>query len=278
MEWQKMKTVLICLFLAVNIFLGVNLQIQQQRKYIIPSDLVDDVIAVLNTKQVKVEKTSIPLKRIGLRGYLFLTVDQQEENTAKRILGDFEKNEEKNTFSNGKNLLSFSSQSDVCFTGLWKHYRYQYSAKGVKAAAEIFLQDLCDNSLELIQRKIEFDPANDVYKMEYGQTVDGIDIVDTKITVWANKEGITKAEGTIVFTPCYPYEKGQLCDSFNSLLKYSLLDEVQNSKDIVMVSGVRPVYTIGQKDTANVLYAGWEISAPGRNKIYFNAITGEQIK
>lgn len=278
MEWGKLKTVLIWLFLAVNIFLGVILHQQQMRKYSIPADLVDDVIAVLATKQVQVEKSMIPQKRVSLRGYLFLTTEDQQEAAAKRILINIEKIEGENSFAMGENLLTFSSQSQVCFTGLWKHYRYQYSAKGAQEAAEAFLNQLCDNSLSFVQRGMELDPVGQVYKITYGQAVDGIDIVDTDITVWANQEGITKAEGTIIFTPCYAYEKGQLCDSFNSLLKYSLLEEVQRNAGMVKVSKIRPVYTIGQKDTASVLFAGWEISATGLKDICFNAISGERIK
>jgi hypothetical protein len=62
------------------------------------------------------------------------------------------------------------------------------------------------------------------------------------------------------------------------LLKYSLLEEVQRNAGMVKVSKIRPVYTIGQKDTASVLFAGWEISATGLKDICFNAISGERIK
>jgi hypothetical protein len=278
MEWGKLKTVLICLFIAVNIFLGVILHLQHTRKYSISADLVEDVISVLATKQVQLEQNMISPKRISLRGYLFLTTEEQEDLAAKRIMGSFIKNEKESIYINGENLLSFSSQSRISFTGLWKYYRYQYSAKGVQEAVEFFLQDLCDNSLSLIKRGVELDPANQVYKVTYGQEIEGIDITDTNITVWANREGIIKAEGTVIYTPCYSYEKGQLSDSFNSLLKYAMLEEIQNSDSMVKISKVQPVYTIGQKNTASVLYACWEISALGKEVVRFNAITGERIK
>lgn len=277
MEWGKLKTVLIWLFLAVNIFLGVTLQQQQQRKYSIPSDLLDDVISVLASKNVVVEKYIIPQKRVSLRGFLFLTAEEEKSKAAERIGQNFTKGEEENTYTDGENFLSFSGQSQVSFTGNWKYYRYRYSAKGANEAAEAFLKQLCDNTLVFIQKKAELDPANQIYKITYGQVLDKIEILDSEISVWADKSGIIKAEGTVIYTPCYSYEKGQLCDSFNSLLQYSLLEQVQSAGGST-ISAVRPVYTIGRKDTASVLIPGWEVTAPGQEKVCFNAISGERIK
>ena len=279
MEWGRIKTVLICLFLVINLFLGASLWRLQREKYQIASNLLDDVVEVLETKQIEIDRSLVPQNRIVMRGFLFLPPNEGYDQAAERLLGGCEKTQEEATtvFTSGQNKLEFLGQSDVFFEGLWQQYKYTFDVEGAQKVAQSFLNTLCDNELDFFLVRSTYDPVEKTYHMEYGQELENIDILNARIRIDVNQEGVAKAVGTVVYTACYPYERGRLSDSFDFLLKYPLQEEIRQAGE-VEITGIQPVYHIAKRDAVDVLYAGWKITAKDQAPIIFNAMTGERIK
>ncbi len=88
MNWDRAKTVLIFLFLCINIFLLLVLLYTTQNTRVIPKDVIQTAITVLEQRGIAVSENVIPEKRFENASVDMKNIFSDPDVTAGRLLGE----------------------------------------------------------------------------------------------------------------------------------------------------------------------------------------------
>lgn len=195
MNWGRAKTILIILFLAIDIFLLCMLAIVDNDAGYIEKKTVDETVSVLNSHDIKISKETIPLKRTEKKIVSLENVISEPQKAAQRFLGEnyeamqsehsefFYKSGDTSLYITGNGVcVEVARDKDVAQSyedvknGLWrdlKKFGYREENIGFKDA---YVKDgVC-------------------YIAAY-QTFEDVKIGGTEMIIEADKSGILKLEG-----------------------------------------------------------------------------------
>ena len=199
MDWSKAKNILIVAFIFTNIFLtyvlfSVN---QDQEKVEVEDQFIEDVVALLAKKSIKVE-TDIPKKipSLPIVSVEYEVYDVQK--VLKNFLGSYKEELENGTklYRDGKRTVKFQTNNKRLIyedEGLLKQEIIgEISEEEAINKAEEFI---ISHGFDLNNTKLSFVLLEDGrYKLFYNKEMDGVSVEQTNMVIELSSQGIMRFE------------------------------------------------------------------------------------
>lgn len=275
MDWKKAKTILIYMFILLNIVLAVILY-QNTRSGGITQDTIDNTQKILEQNNVHIE---CPIPTYIGKDYI-LKYDEtplKKDKIIKGLLGDNYKKTDENTYEKGTEKLVFISHSSFEYSDIGVNKKlYTQSKSGI----DQFVKEL-SKTLEIPFSEFQQD---DFYTQTNGEnslaTYKGVynnySVYDNYINIEVGKNGLKSLS--------YHYKKpvSVTARDINVIPVYQILiTKIINNPGIIIKDvdlGFKGLNN-GDKET-KTLYEGlsWRIKTSEGKEYYFNARNGEEIQ
>ncbi len=111
MNWSKVKTILIVLFLGVNIFLLTSMMISANKTIMISSETLDNTIEILNKNNIEIDRELIPKKVENLSFLVVRNTFQDTNSIVQQLLGkgySIQINDDVITFTKGPQIIKIT--------------------------------------------------------------------------------------------------------------------------------------------------------------------------
>lgn len=275
MDWPRMKTKLIILFLALNLFLAGSLIVSEQNKTVLSEQLLSDTQQILQTHGTTLRDGLLTgLHKEKIRGYFVEVSTQIGRSAADRLLGSdaqVQSTDGAQQFTLGANTLTVSGANELSFSGSWKPSGL-FAARGADAVALQFGQKLGANGLKTeLVGQTALDGGQT--QVTIRQTLEGYPLSSFLLTVTVQDGAVTQAQGQWVIEKITAYENLRLCDPLDALLKTASA----LSRDQLTVEDITLCYYFTRAGRYNLLYPVWEIKTD-QDTAYFNAFSGELMQ
>lgn len=245
MNWEKLKTFLIVLFSAINIFLIVTMITNTKKSTTIPRTTIQDAVSILYENGITVNESIIPDKVINMEDITVKPITRSDDfsgliTKTEGIRFFIESNESVSTNQEMKRLLSKNK-----FRG------YKILKNFLNGSGSV---------IQLIKKYPLFDACIDI-KSSNGKTyIDGI---------WFQLQSHPK--------------KGS--DNSNVVIVPSILIDFINNEDRIKdkqtITSIDYGYHIWGNDSSSVLYTAvpcWKIALDNGQEFFYNARSGEYLK
>ncbi|HHY14357.1 MAG TPA: hypothetical protein GX526_06980 [Thermoanaerobacterales bacterium] len=283
MDWSKAKTILIIVFLVLNIFLGGNLWLKSSAKSditIVSANEIDEAKKILKQEGIIV-KADIPKK---VSPQPFLTVSYTKingEKTALSFFGELEEveifNDEDNiTYQKGdrqliimdKGIISYfdNEDSEIIYSDLNKE-------KAEKIAYE-FIEEHVGFPQNAVHDRTVFYDQSDSYLVEYIQLHNGTYISSSCIDVLVTPGGVKSYYCAWIDPLGYSGKPKKIISSVHAL--FQIVDVFAKNEDDIIVTDIQPGYYSRQYN-AEKWHAvpSWRIKTNEGDTYYINGYTGE---
>ncbi len=111
MNWSKVKTILIVVFLGVNIFLLTSMMISANKTIMISSETLDNTIEILKKNNIEIDRELIPKKMENLSFLMMQNTFQDTNSIVQKLLGkdySIKINDKVITFTKGSQLIKIT--------------------------------------------------------------------------------------------------------------------------------------------------------------------------
>ncbi len=197
MQWSRIKTILIVIFLIVNIYLLVNYLNTSQNGVSVTPSAVDDAVSILEENSIKIDKRIIPTTAPEIRVFDVTNLYATKEDIAEAFLGaGYFKNEQSIFSKDNKTLWVNGSNFDLIVTQ--DNLPVIPSLKGLsddncrKYAMDIIKKlNLGEQYIEITSSTVE----NGVRIMRFRRIFDEKIVVDTSLSISITESGVCKIEG-----------------------------------------------------------------------------------
>lgn len=277
MDWKRAKTILILIFLILNIVLAGALY-QNIRVEEISKQTIDNTVEILKQNNVHIE---CPIPKYVGSDFMLQSEEKALDKTKilNELLGDNYIKTGDNSYKEGSKSISFSSVSGFEYTDTGESIEIYTDSK---SNLEIYIKDLMVK-LDLPLGEFKLDDyyypniktdnaARLVYKGEYK----GYTVFDNYIDVEVTKSSIKSIK--------YHYKKPINITSreINVIPAYEVLITKITSYPGIIIRNVDmgfKGYTEVDKETKN-LYEGlsWRIKTTDEKEFYFKASNGEEME
>ena len=267
MNFAKAKTILICIFIFVNIFLLViyNLFFQTE-KSIKPSVAVE----VLKNNNIKIEESMIKVSEEALNGVEIENFAVNEGKLAKLFLGD--------KFNNPKNHYYTTEGETLTISDLSVDYKILEPKD--KAYKDISTLSAGNKTLKTLVKK-GFDKSvlevsnvsfagNSSYFITLSYRYNDYPIFNNHLYATVTNKGISTVKGTVISFKELKNVKYAITPASNILLELPLNNDLKNEFKNPTVTAIRLGYYLPMGKTEASIYAipAYEIEID-RKKIYY---------
>lgn len=271
MDWPRLKTVLIVLFLVINIGLLANIHYTEYTKNVVPHGDIAHVAALLENNGVQVAEEIVPKQRDVLRGYTLTAVVEEKRRAAQALLG-----QQVELLLNEDNTVA-QYQSGEAQLWLWDDFRLQFENPSFAGActrkeAERIAEKLTAEGYGMVPLP-QWDNEEDGQYC-FRQTLDGIPVEDTMLAVTLTQEG-ARAEG--VWLMGRPQKNGeeQVTDGVTALAMYPILQPEGQGRTI---QSVQLIYRISAETAGNRVIPVYRVTDDTGWTLDWEPMGGRQIK
>lgn len=277
MDWAKAKSILIFVFLALNIFLIVNLGLTNYGSNT-SRDAILNTVKILNNKGITLT-CAIPVYNSDTPKLSYENSGLDRAKIAAVILGDktisVDSQKENIELVSGNKVLKYKGFNNLIYTNAKPTEKINISNRNeVEKCLKNFL-----NSLDI--------PASEYYTDEYKINSDGnISVVlrdkykklvffDNCATFVVSKEGIISLDCTFrkIIKPT--------TKKYPIIAVYEILLKNFNINKNIIITGIDLGWYIGDKNEADIKGASaqtaWRIITKEGEKFYFNAYSGDRL-
>ncbi|WHH57404.1 two-component system regulatory protein YycI [Petroclostridium sp. X23] len=209
MYWSRVKTILIILFLCINIILLVNMMVSVNQTITISADVVEDTVEVLKRNGIGIDPSIIPTKMRNMPSLEIENPVQHPSELAETMFGaGFEQQEEENKYKfvlnnkilevHGCEFIYTDPEPDMDMIDLNDANAVSYA----KEALEEFKFDLKYASPGIV-RKIN----DDEFAVTFRQKFEKRDVFSNHITVILSSKGVTNIKGYWLLPKRFTSEK-----------------------------------------------------------------------
>ncbi|MEE1042644.1 MAG: hypothetical protein UH854_01635 [Clostridia bacterium] len=263
MEWGKIKTILIFIFVIVNLFLFIMFFKSEYVDNVIGDELVENTVKILEDNNVLIDKSVIPKTHDSVR----ICIVENKYSSISDML---------------KNIWTICAENDVTYfneknTDIHENYfvctvdKVEEVSNITKyAKREIEKTGLLENAEYVIEEDDEY-----VYfYLKFGNKI----FYDSYIKVRATKTGIKEIYG-YNWLGDIAFEGGisQTVSPVEIIIDFTLANNFQNT---VEIESVKSGYYIGERgDTVRVTASPvWEISLNDGQVFYYDMRNGDLLK
>lgn len=271
MDWPRLKTVLIVLFLVINIGLLANIHYTEYTKNVVPNADIDHVVTLLANNGVYVDEHTVPDRRDVLRGYTLTAVVEEKRRAAEALLGP----EAEMLLSEDSTVAQY--QKDDAQLWLWDDFRLLwedsvFSGNVSRKQAQEIAEKLTAEGYGITSLPQWDNEEEGQYC--FRQTLDGIPVEDTMLAVTLTEDG-ARAEG--VWLMGRPQRNGeeQVTDGVTALTMYPILQQNIEGRTI---ESVQLIYRISSETAGNRIIPVYRVTDDAGQVLDWDPMGGRQIK
>lgn len=197
MQWNRVKTILIVIFIIVNIYLLIHYFNSSQNGISVSPSVLDDTVSILQNTNINIDKRIIPTTAPEIRVFDVTNFYGPKESLAQAFLGDgYFKNdqsvfkmENKTLWVNEGNFdLIVEQENDPDISSL-----NDLSEESCRKYADSIINEykLDGNYAEFISSSVENGVRTLLYKQEFDEKI----VVDTSLSIVINEKGMSKMQG-----------------------------------------------------------------------------------
>lgn len=271
MDWPRLKTVLIVLFLVINIGLLANIHYTEYTKNVVPGTDIAHVITALQNNGVTVEEDTVPDQRDVLRAYTLNAIVEEKRRAAEALLG-----------SDAQLVLNEDStvaqyEKDGAQLWLWDDFRLQWENPGFsgetgrKAAQEI-AEKLTAEGYGIIPLEERDNEEEGQYC--FRQTLDDIPMVDTLLVVTLQPNN-AQAEGVWLMGRPQRNGEDQVSDGITALMMYPVLYDQPQGRTI---TNVQLLYRISAETAGSRIIPVYRVTDDRQKTVDWDPLAGREVK
>lgn len=264
MNWKRIKSIFIILFLFTNIFLVIYSSYTYYAKVRIQPELAEKVITVMENNGITISDSIIPRYKSEVVPLTLLNTSEAEEKLSQKLLGSATRD----TNSSGEMFIS-SSGAYLVLRGGTAISCGKIDAKGTESEAAEEFVSMLDTKLSK-----HFLISSNGEKNEYvfGQYIDGCLVDGAELNVRISG-GKIFASGTYIYSPVVPMADKNYSDPLNVILKFL----GSNSKS-TEISDMIICYIMEKSISSTSLSPAYRITDENGFSYFFDAVTGERLK
>lgn len=184
MSWSRIKTMLIVLFIFVNIFLIYN-TVNPGNSYEISQQTVNETVEILKNNRISIDPSIIKRKPEALKKTEISNSIESRSKLAGNLLGNCSETEDGYISENGKIVFSSVAFSYENFDRSLKKDINEGNA--VEVAAEM----LRNKKLEVESSWVQDFSANEKgFEVRFGKKIDGYSVYESFVTVNISPDGV----------------------------------------------------------------------------------------
>ena len=192
MQWNKAKTILILFFLAVNIFLAAFLIVSVKTSDALTPEIISATVSTLENNNIYINTDII---KSGPKTMLMTELEnvmQNNDDFAKRLLGEDASEIDENTYTNGSKTLIVNADS-FTFTDTMPNASINITDGNVKAKA---VDELAKIGIKATQNNVyEVINAGNVYKLKLMDALKDYPVYSSVIELHISSNGIQYLSG-----------------------------------------------------------------------------------
>lgn len=271
MDWPKLKTVLIVLFLVINIGLLGNIHYTEYAKNVVPSADIAHVITALQTNGVTVDEDTVPDRRDVLRAYNLTAVVEEKRRAAEALLGiDAEM-----VLNEDSTVAQY--QKDGAQLWLWDDFRLQwddpaFEEEPSRKTAQRIAEKLTAEGYGMIPLEAWDNEEDGQYC--FRQTLDGIPVEDTMLVVTLT-EGSARAEGVWLMGRPQRSGEDQVADGITALMMYPILQTQPQGRTI---TDVQLIYRISTETAGSRIIPAYRVMDDLQQTVDWDPLAGREIQ
>lgn len=268
MNWGRVKTVFIILFLISDLFLLSILINSEWKQGITSSDVIDSTVQILSANGITINPDIIPKKVSHVPYAEAENIITGYDIFAKKLLGEDAKKTTDDTFESPSGLILFDGNS-FCFKSKTEPVGGNISEKEAENIAAEFLSSL---GFKLKNTDNNTEKTSSGYTVTFENTVGGFPVFNNIVTVEIQGKSVATASG-IWFNLIDNSGPESDLKSITSVL----IDSITNlnlSGSNITLDKLSLGYTIPESNTYHksaVLVPVWEIRDTGANTYYTDA-------
>lgn len=277
MDWGKTKTILILIFLALNIFLLCNVFMQESKVISVTQKDISDMQAILKQSNIEL-KSSIPNK---IKQKPFLKVEDlkyDEKDIVNRFLGDINQTTKIDglnyvTYKNGPKSLEIYSDKRM----VYKNSEPSENLEGFekKKVIKYIEKHLKEKGINLKHGIIEdYQNNQDGYKVRYVQKYKDYQIFVSYMDITISNKGVTQIDWRWVIPIEFVDTPKDIKTPTEILFVFA--KDLEN-KDTVDINNVLLGYYFPLEDFNNAVVSAvpvWAIELSNGKIYYYNAYEG----
>lgn len=270
MNFQRAKTILIFIFVFVNIFLLLVYNFFILNKKTIDKDTL---ITVLSNNNVYVDEALIKDRDVSLKGVEVKNLVNDKENLLSSFLGKEYTKGEENYFKNDKAGLLITDSS-VDFSIFAPKERKYKDIKELNAGSKVIgtLAKYGFEKSSLSVYNVIKNPNDDFY-VTVAYKYNDIPVFNHNLYALANKSGLKNLKGPVI---TFKKVKGQnypLISVSSVLMEFINHSDVQSSKEKIIISDIKYGYYLPINDAELSTYAipSYEIKLENGKIYYYDA-------
>ena len=231
MYWSRVKTILIILFLCINIFLLVSMMVTINDTITISQDTVENTIQVLKQNNIKVDRSIIPTKMHDLPILVMENLLSNPDIFAEKILGkDFTKStgEEIYIYTAGDKYLTING---CVFEYVDKSPKEPIANLNVDNAQKYANETL--EKFNLASKYMVLDSVEKIgegwYRLIFFQRFEDYDILGCDVIMDISDQGLRKVSGTLLIPKEFTGQKYPIRHITSILIEF--MKDPQRPKD-----------------------------------------------
>ncbi len=278
MDWEKIKTILIILFLAINISLVGRIFHTNYIKTQISPQVVEDAVQILKKNNVEIDKNIINTKMEYFNAFQIKAFEHTNSENLKKLVGEDvkvvqNKDKRSTSFEGAEGVLTLTDVLSLSFEKTVKDKKVDITDKQkIKKIATDLVTLIAQNECDIMLSDQIYDGG--VSRLIFKQVIEGVTIENTQlaITFWEN--GTIKGEGKWVVGEVEAQGMEQLISPLNALLMFTMLEEQKEKKTIL---SIEPLYIISSDTMDNTIIPVYKIQDSLSKSTYINAFTGTEV-
>ena len=255
MEWSRIKTILICLLLFVNLYLGFSVVSKLSEQSHAEEDMLNDACSILESRGISFDCEMLSNMPKNMNAYEFPRDISLEEEAAFGLLGSCDEN-----MPGGEIYVYSADEGSLTFRS-GGYIEAVFARQPEKDVLESLLDDYLANGLGCEPEK----------EGCYALTFDGFPVRGAQVSV---SEDGRSFSGKWIFSREALKGSQSLSRAELALAMGSILRDSGQS----FVKEVSAVYIHQASQSGGVsLVPAWKVSCPRGEVIYINALTGQKM-
>ena len=281
MYWYKVKTILIFVFLAINIFLLVTMIVSVNNSITVSDETIDNTIEILKDNGIVLD-CEVPTRIYNLPMIEMENLEKDPDIFASKILGeDFTANHSEDYYEylSPKGKLTINNSKFIYISTLpVNEIADDLNNQTAEGYAKKILDGFGLDTTYLVLKEVK--EKDESFEVTFNQNFMGRDIYDTSITLSLNKDKTIKITGYWMI----PGKKRTNIDNFpHHSITSILIDFIKNEDrprdektvitDIILAYHVVPMEDIKEIQAIPV----WIIETENGKQYYYDARNGKYI-
>ncbi|NLY43337.1 MAG: hypothetical protein GX066_05085 [Clostridiaceae bacterium] len=281
MNWSKVKTIMIILFLCINIFLVISLITSRYESVTIRSETLEDTVEILQKNSIIVDRSIIPTKMENLPLLQMENSEQDPDLFAKKILGEgYDKKEDGNGYyysSDGKTLEVHGCE-------------FYYADEMPSEQLEPVNNETVESQVRKILEKMDFNTkymvlkevytlGKDLYSVTFYQQFGGKQIFEDYVSVILGPKGITSMRGYLIVPKEFSGQSLSVRQITGILIDF-VRNEDRPKDKVISITSISLGYRVDRSKTdirETSAFPVWRITTDDGKYYDYEATTGRYI-